>query len=94
MKEQISTWKKERAASLLLGPIAFALAKKVLDPKIKKNEDEIKVLEAEIKQLEGGQPVNNTNQAAQTSTAATGGGAASSNGTPVSARTSGRKQPP
>jgi len=84
LKEQISTWKKERAASLLLGPIAIALAKKVLDPKIKKNEEEIKTLEAEIKQLEGGQPVNNTNQAAQTSTAATGGGAASSNGTPVS----------
>ena len=84
LKEQISTWKKERAASLLLGPIAFALAKKVLDPKIKKNEEEIKTLEAEIKQLEGGQSVNNTNQAAQTSTAATGGGAASSNGTPVS----------
>ena len=83
LKEQISTWKKERAASLLLGPIAIALAKKVLDPKIKKNEEEIKILEAEIKQLEGGQPVNNTNQAAQTSTAATGGVAASSNGTPV-----------
>jgi hypothetical protein len=83
LKDQIATWKKERAASLLLGPIAFALAKKVLDPKIKKNEEEIKKLEAEIKQLEGGQPVNNTNQAAQTSTAATGGKAESSNGTPV-----------
>jgi uncharacterized membrane protein YgcG len=75
LKEQISTWKKERAAALLLGPIAFAAAKKLLDPKIKKNEEEIKVLEAEIKQLEGGQPINNTNQAAQTSTSATGGGA-------------------
>ena len=84
LKEQISTWKKERAAALLLGPVAFALAKKVLDPKIKKNEEEIKVLEAEIKKLEAGQSVSNTNQAAQTSTAATGGGAASSNGTPVS----------
>jgi hypothetical protein len=84
LKEQISTWKKERAASLLLGPIAFALAKKVLDPKIKKNEAEIKTLEAEIKQLEGGQPVDNTNQTAQTSTAATGGGATTSTGTPVS----------
>ena len=84
LKEQISTWKKERAASLLLGPIAIALAKKVLDPKIKKAEEEIKTLEAEIKQLEGGQPVNNTNQAAQTSTAATGGGATTSTGTPVS----------
>ena len=84
LKEQVSTWKKERAAALLLGPIAFALAKKALDPKIKKAEEEIKILEAEIKQLEGGQPVNNTNQAAQTSTAATGGGATTSTGTPVS----------
>jgi hypothetical protein len=75
LKEQISNWKKERAAALLLGPIAFAAAKKLLDPKIEKNEKEIKVLEAEIKQLEGGQPVNNTNQAAQSSTSATGGGA-------------------
>jgi hypothetical protein len=84
LKDQISTWKKERAAALLLGPIAFAAAKKLLDPKIKKNEEEIKKLEAEIKQLEGGQSVDNTNQKAQTSTSATGGGAASSNGTPVS----------
>jgi uncharacterized membrane protein YgcG len=84
LKEQISTWKKERAAALLLGPTAFALAKKTLDPKIKKAEEEVKVLEAEIKQLEGGQPVDNTNQAAQTSTAATGGGATTSTGTPVS----------
>jgi hypothetical protein len=75
LKEQISTWKKERAAALLLGPIAFALAKKALDPKIEKNEREIKQLEAEIKQLEGGQSVSTTNQAAQTSTSATGGGA-------------------
>ena len=75
LKEQISNWKKERAAALLLGPIAFAAAKKLLDPKIKKNEEEIKVLEAEIKQLEGGQSVDNTNQKAQTSTSATGGGA-------------------
>ena len=84
LKEQISTWKKEIAAALLLGPIAFALAKKTLDPKIKKNEEEIKVLEAQIKQLESGQPVDNTNQAAQTSTVATGGGATTSTGTPVS----------
>jgi hypothetical protein len=84
LKDQIATWKKERAASLLLGPVAFAIAKKVLDPKIKKNEEEIKKLEAEIKQLEGGQSVNNTNQAAQTSTAATGGGATTSTGAPVS----------
>lgn len=75
LKEQISTWKKERAAALLLGPIAFALAKKALDPKIEKNEREIKQLEAEIKQLESGQSVSSTNQAAQTSTSATGGGA-------------------
>jgi uncharacterized membrane protein YgcG len=75
LKDQISTWKKERAAALLLGPIAFALAKKALDPKIEKNEREIKQLEAEIKQLEGGQSVSSTNQAAQSSTSATGGGA-------------------
>jgi hypothetical protein len=75
LKDQISTWKKERAAALLLGPIAFAAAKKLLDPKIKKNEEEIKKLEAEIKQLEGGQSLSTTNQAAQSSTSATGGGA-------------------
>lgn len=75
LKEQISNWKKERAAALLLGPIAFAAAKKLLDPKIEKNEREIKQLEAEIKQLEGGQSVSTTNQSAQSSTSATGGGA-------------------
>ena len=74
LREQISNWKKERAASLLLGPIAFAAAKKLLDPKIEKNEREIKQLEAEIKQLEGGQSVSSTNQSAQSSTSATGGG--------------------
>ena len=75
LKEEISTWKKERAAALLLGPIAFALAKKKLDPKIASNEREIKKLEEEIKQLESGQSVSSTNQAAQSSTSATGGGA-------------------
>ena len=75
LKEQISNWKKERAAALLLGPLAFAAAKRLLDPKIEKNEREIAQLEAEIKQLESGQSVSSTNQAAQSSTSATGGGA-------------------
>lgn len=75
LKEEISNWKKERAAALLLGPLAFAIAKKKLDPKIEKNEREIAQLEAEIKQLESGQSVSSTNQAAQSSTSATGGGA-------------------
>ena len=84
LKEQLSDYKKQRAAALLLGPIAFIAAKKLLDPKINKNEEEIKQLEVEIKQLESGQSVSTTNQSAQTSTAATGGGATTSTGTPVS----------
>ena len=75
LKEQISNWKKERAAALLLGPIAYAASKKLLDPKIKKNEDEIKVLESDIKQLESGQPISTNNQSAQSSTSTTSGGA-------------------
>ena len=75
LKEEISNWNKEKEQARLLGTKQFDKAKKDLDPKIKKNEEEIKVLEAQIKQLEGGQPINNTNQAAQTSTSATGGGA-------------------
>ena len=84
LKEQLSDYKKQRAAALLLGPIAFIAANKLLDPKIKKNEEEIKQLEVEIKQLESGQSVSTTNQSAQSSTAATGGGATTSTGTPVS----------
>lgn len=75
LKDQISTWNKEKAAALLLGPIAFAAAKKTLDPKIKKNEEEIKILEQEIAQLQNGQSVSNNNQTAQSSTASTGTGA-------------------
>jgi len=75
LKEEISNWNKELAQAKALGTKQFDAAKKNLDPKIQKNEQAIKVLEAEIKQLEGGQSINNTNQAAQSSTSATGGGA-------------------
>jgi DNA repair exonuclease SbcCD ATPase subunit len=72
LKEQISNWNKEKSAALLLGVVAYAAAKKTLDPKIQKNEQEIKVLEAQIKQLESGQSISTTNQAAQSSVASTG----------------------
>jgi hypothetical protein len=77
LKEQISNWNKEKEQARLLGTKQFDKAKKDLDPKIEKNQREIRVLEAEIKQLEGGQSINNTNQAAQSSTSATGGGGGS-----------------
>ena len=75
LKEQISNWNKEKEQARVISTKAFDKAKKDLDPKIEKNQQEIRVLEAEIKQLEGGQTINNTNQAAQSSTSATGGGA-------------------
>jgi hypothetical protein len=75
LKEEISNWNKEKAQAKALGTKQFDAAKKNLDPKIQKNEQSIRVLEAEIKQLEGGQSINNTSQAAQSSTSATGGGA-------------------
>lgn len=62
LKEQISGWNKDKEAAKLVSTKAYEAAKKDLDPKIKKNEDAIKVLEAEIQQLQSGQPVSTNTQ--------------------------------